>query len=387
MTRTIIGLFLFSFLIMSVVSFEDAYANINNNPTNQYNPPTIIFDEREYTQDEIITLTCIPDDQKPTTNIIWFLWYEEIDRTEFKHAKTVLSLNASDYIPGDYSIKCRTNFGNGHVASEWVYFTIMPVYEGGIQSGGLESTNGIDTTIVTTESENNNGSSSCPDCVAPTAGVDNNGNRLVDFGAVLNGEAFQLDNFKTHIPMMFTEIGVENHLEIKVYENHGAYNIDFMEFGIVKEIGSSMNIFEPRLEIDIKNTSHDIHNPALEGVELFDKQGIINEHRVELSLVDCMEGFTHECLKLDIYWTFAKVPENKVLAFGGWDNTGSSFVQYLNDGLTVTDPNYTIPEADPTPEEKECRIYKVPKRIHTCQFQPMIDHEIQIALETLEKMK
>jgi len=211
-------------------------------------------------------------------------------------------------------------------------------------------TTNIITTNTTTNSEvetKKTGNSSCNDCTPPTIGKDAQGKRFVDYGLTLNEVAFQSENFKTHMNMQYTEVGKENHLEVKVYDNGGAYNIDFLEFGIVKEIGSPINIFEPRFEIDISNFSNDMYNPSMEGVELIDKKGIVGDYKVDVSLVKCMDGFDYECLKLDIYWTFSKVPEFQVLAFSGWDNDRNSFINYFNDGLSTIDPNYV----EPIPEE------------------------------------
>jgi len=188
----------------------------------------------------------------------------------------------------------------------------------------------------------------CSDCTPPTIGVNKDGVRMVENGLILNGEIFNVNNFKDPMPMQYTEIGKENHLQVKIFENSGAYAIEKIQFAIVKEIGSSINIFEPRLEIDIANFSNDIDNASLEGgVELFDKEGIFAEYKVNVSLVDCMKTSNQECLKLDIYWTFAKVPEFNVLEINGWDDENNSFNNYFNDGIIVTDPNYvepTIPE-------------------------------------------
>lgn len=208
-----------------------------------------------------------------------------------------------------------------------------------------ESVNTVVVSSIITEETKN--TKSCVDCTPPTIGKDSQGKRFVDYGLVLNGVAFQAENFKTHMNMQYTEVGKENHLEVKVYENGGPFNLDFLQFGIVKEIGSAINIFEPRFEIDISNFSNDIENPSMDGVELIDKKGIISEYRVDTSLVECMEGSDYECLKLDIYWIFEKVPEFQVLVLNGWDDDNNSFTHYFNDGLTTIDSNYV----EPIPEE------------------------------------
>jgi len=186
----------------------------------------------------------------------------------------------------------------------------------------------------------------CADCISPTIGKDVNGKRFVDYGLVLNDTPYQVEILKTHTEMQYTTLGKENHLQVKIYDNQGSRNIDFVQFALVKEIGVSMNIHEPRIEIDLK------HN-IIQEIKLLDKNGIINNYRVDVSIADCMEGYTHQCLKLDIYWTFDKVPKYKVLNINGWDKAGNSFNNYFNDGLTVIDPNYVEP-APVEPYKYEC---------------------------------
>jgi len=220
----------------------------------------------------------------------------------------------------------------------------------------------IPPSIPQTIDEKKNGSGGCSgDCTAPTMGVDKNGVRFVDDGLKLNGVSFDSNYFKNHMPMQYTEIGKINHLSLKVYENSGIYNIKKIQFGIVKEIGSPINLAEPRIEIDVSNFANDIENASLEGFTLMDKEEIIDYHDVSVSIVPCMDQSTQECLKLDIYWSFVKVPEFNVLLINGWDNNKNSFNNYFNDGLTTIDPNYV----EPIPEEP----YK-----YVCNDKPL--HEI-----------
>lgn len=391
MNYKIITLFVLSFIIVSSITFDEAFAHPQAPAVGV--APTVILEQKEYYQNDSIKIICVPEHAQFVKSIAWIIQSEVLDKrikTTHQPAEYSFSLDTV----GEYEIKCRTNYGDSHTTSnDWLKFSILPFVfpYTTIPVTGLvdvpdhryQAPFNSDTFANNNNSDTKKNGSSCPDCVPPTIGTDSQGKRFVDYGVVLNGEKFQMGNYKTHIPMMFTEIGQENHVELKVYENWGAYNIDMIQFAIVKEIGSSMD-FEPRFQIDVKNTANDIHNPALEGVELIDKKGIIDNYSVEPSLVYCMEGFTHTCLQLDIYWTFAQVPEFKVLAINGWDNGKSSFSHFLNDGLTVIDPTPIIPEPEEIPKEKECIIYKVAKRINSCQFQPMIDSAIQRAEETMK---
>ena len=205
---------------------------------------------------------------------------------------------------------------------------------------------------VVTPQKNSNNSYNPP----PTIGVDKDGVRKVDNGLFLNGEYYQVGYFFTHMPMQYTSIGDENHASIKIYENSGAYAIDMIQFApSVKEIGTSINISEPRLEIDIGNFANDIENSFLEGVILIDSENIIREYRVELSLDDCLnETPTPDCLRADIYWIYDKVPEFNVIGMNYWDLKRNTVTDYFNDGITVIDPNYVEPILE-VPYKYECK--------------------------------
>ncbi len=240
--------------------------------------------------------------------------------------------------------------------------------------------------IVDNSADVGKGGGGCSDCTPPTIGLNSKGERKVDDGLVLNGESLQVEYFKTPMPMQYTEIGKENHLQVKVYENQGAYNIRMVQFAMgIKEIGTPISEAQALLEIEIANFANDIDNPSVFQANLIDNDGIINEdYGIGTSLVQCMDGFNHECLQLDIFWTYDKVIENPVLALNGWDTRRNSFTDYFNDGLTVIDPNPITIDEPVEEQTKECKIYKVPTRNNPCQFNPMIEHEIAKATQYLE---
>ena len=194
----------------------------------------------------------------------------------------------------------------------------------------------------------------CSDCIPPTIGMNSQGERFVECGIRLNGNCLNVDYFKTHMPMQYTEIGKQNLAEFKVYENNGAYNIDMFQMGFgVKEIGTPLSESQVLLEINIKNFASDIENPSLNDIVLRDRDGIIKNYKVDTYLTPCMSSAEYECLKLDIYWTYDKVPTYPVLSVNMWDNKKNVNTDYFNDGLTVIDPNYVEP-VTPEPHKYVC---------------------------------
>lgn len=399
MKYLIVGIFLLSFIIVALSS-DDAYAK---HPGIK---PIVSFDEPLNIASDMVNLTCDSKTKLEIKTVHWYiysnhsikhpdflsLYFQPVANPSLQHSFDMSTLTA-----GDYKASCDvvvSNKSHGFIG-EWTTFTVLSFDPDVLPEGHevmvvLSPDNKKENSTNSFNEKKNGGKDRCSDCTPPTIGLDTHGKRFVDYGVVLNGEKFQMNNYKTHIPMMYAEIGVENHLSIKVYENKGAYNIDFIQFGMVKEIGSSMNVFEPRLHIDVKNTANDIYNPALESIELIDKKGIISNYTVKESLVDCMDGYTNTCLQLDIYWSFEQVPENKVLAIGGWDNENNSFTHYLNDGMTVTDSNYVEPITK-EPYQYECKdppldTIQVWTRLN-CNFAEYKQNIADEALQYLEEVK
>jgi len=393
MKYLLLVIFLLSFVVM--VSFDDADAYYHGKVT-------LTTNQLEYEESDTITIQCTPDNPDIIQLFQWRVYNTDskypvitnwIGPTKIGVPESELVIQPYKLTPGEYRVVC---VGEGHhqlTPSAKLFFNVLsetppPPFEEVVLSEVGNGTNitppEASETFPTNDDYPNAGKDSCNDCTAPTIGLDNQGKRFVDYGLTLNNKSFQANYFKTSMPPQYTDLYKENHLTIKVYENQGAYNIDYIQFGMVKEIGSPVNTFEPRLEIDIKNTSHDIENPALESVILVDKNDIINNYRVDASLVSCMDGYFHNCLQLDIYWTFNGIPNHNVLAINGWDNDNNSFTTYFNHGIIVTDPNYVEPQSI-TPYKYECKdppldTIQVWTRLN-CNF---ADYKLKIANEALQ---
>lgn len=197
-----------------------------------------------------------------------------------------------------------------------------------------------------------NGSGCNADCEAPTFGSNSEYLPRVQHGLTLNGNTFDVDPFFTHIPMQFTKVNQVNELTFKIFENTGIYNIEFVQFGTVKEIGDSVNDSEFLIEIDIGTFFHDIENPILESVTVHDNENLISDPSIELSVVEC--GYVNaECLQGKITWSYRESPIGKVLVLETWDNSRNSNRSYFNDGLTVSNPNHIESEIEITPYQSQ----------------------------------
>lgn len=230
-----------------------------------------------------------------------------------------------------------------------------------------------------TQSKGNGG---CSDCTPPTPGVDSTGKRFVTGGIEINGHAEDAGYFHTYYPMQFTNIGEINNIELTFYENSGIQNIKLVQLGIgVKEIGTSINDSQARIEVWMDDFAGDIENPLIKEVRIIDKDGIIGNESGKVSLVECGDS---TCLKVSFSYTYDKIPESWILQGNAIDYNRNTFNNYFNDGLTVIDPT-PEPEIVITPYEYTCNdpVQKVMTRYH-CTFGDLKTFEANRALESLK---
>ena len=112
----------------------------------------------------------------------------------------------------------------------WVIVTIDSDSSGGtgtfyVDDGSLNDTSTI-TTFVTPEEDPPNGSG-CYNCTPPTMGYrdDDSFVRVVEDGFVLNKVPFEVEHYAQSGTLVYTKTGAENHIQLKIYEDHGIENI------------------------------------------------------------------------------------------------------------------------------------------------------------------
>lgn len=193
----------------------------------------------------------------------------------------------------------------------------------------------------------------CSDCTPPTIGLDSKGERFVSAGLILNGQIYNVDYFKTHMPMQSTVIYHTNNATFKIYENSGIYNIMNFQLGLgIKEIGTPLSEAQALIEIHPIQTTYDIDNPVIDEIVITDKDNILHKVEVTLSVADC-GSINSDCLGVEILWSYAKAPEFDVLMTNIYDFKRNSQTDYFNDGLHVHRP--LLIEDIPEPYKYECK--------------------------------
>jgi len=184
------------------------------------------------------------------------------------------------------------------------------------------------------------GGGGCTDCTPPTLGVDKNNRRIVDDGLRYNDKTVDVEYYYTPFDLLTVEIGKENILELKIYENSGAQAI--------KHIGLSFG-----LGLD------DIFNDGLSIIEwdavfgedpkitITDPENILGDVRVvaDPNLVKCMDTSSSEkCMKFRIYHTFREGPDFRIFSTNIWDEDRNAWQNYFNHGLNVIGESLNSPD-------------------------------------------
>ncbi len=195
------------------------------------------------------------------------------------------------------------------------------------------------------------------DCEAPTLGVLDDGQRVVDNGLVINGRAFDVDHQIQEIPTMTFNTGSPAKVKLMVYENNG--------------VGSFRHA-----SITIADYQDDRNQANLASISL--NQDFTGEQTLEVNDADgYLKSVTAKATPLDLFTTEVEFSFKVVKPFAAadlvvelWDNDRSSRSNVFLDAVRATGneiieyapgPQNTIPaplkqtQNGVTPEEVECR--------------------------------
>ena len=186
------------------------------------------------------------------------------------------------------------------------------------------------------------GGSECDDCTPPTLGYDSYGARLVDGGFAYNGLASDVQYFFTPYPLIESEVGKENTVSLKIYENEGPGNIERVSLAFGLRSGEVIS--ESRAVIN-----YDVAFDGTGSVSVIDPDGAIDLEALSAShdTVECSAGSSLECLSVTITHAFRAPLEFDIVGTDVWDRERNSWQNYYNHGIRVSgepmDPQPGIP--------------------------------------------
>jgi len=207
--------------------------------------------------------------------------------------------------------------------------------------------------VDTIQEKNNNGG--CSDCTAPWLGTDDQGILRVEGGITINGVTKDGGYYYTEYPMINTNIGDENYIVLKFWENQGPTNIEMIQLASVKEVGTSFGESQWMIEVWLDDFKDDMYNPKIGTIKIIDHDGLLSNVYADVWLSQCRYDSVDplDCMGIGIGFTNDKVPDSPVLVSEARDYSRNVVQNFFNDGLNVVDLDYVEPTAS-EPYKYEC---------------------------------
>ena len=192
-------------------------------------------------------------------------------------------------------------------------------------------------------SSSDGGGSGCRgDCIQPTLGIDTQGIRQVEDGFGYNNNHTDVQSFHTPYPLITTEVGQENSVTLRIYENYGPHSIELVQLGLgIPEIGAPLHSGEVVLEAWMKPNYSDVEQPPIVGeFVISDVHNLIENDSVwaETDLVPCMTSSVDYagCLEMTLHYSYREAPLYNVMMINAMDAKRNAENTYFNDGVEVS---------------------------------------------------
>lgn len=200
---------------------------------------------------------------------------------------------------------------------------------GGRGSGGLIRP-GIVVDSVSSGStpESGNGSGCDGDCLHPTLGIDSNMFRLVENGFSYNNNPVNVELYYTPYPLVTANVGQENKVELKIYDDGGTSNIEHVGLGF--GLGTNESFEKSRATINLDRT-----RDGQELVSTYDPQNVLDDVKIITETIPCNSDGLTQCLKVTIFHTFRDSLEFNMLATYIWDFKRNAWHNYYNHGIHI----------------------------------------------------
>jgi len=215
---------------------------------------------------------------------------------------------------------------------------IVQIFEGFMENLiPFDATEGTGSAGSDAQGDDNNGG--CADCTPPTLGLDAfDRERIVDNGFSYNGNSVQVEKWHTPFPLITTQVGQLNTVEIIVYENQGIHNMEVVQFGLgATKIGQPLNDLEVLIEVWLDTFSSD-HEIGIEKIIIKDRDNLIETFTVfaVVDIVQCADNSYNEvCLKVTLEYSYRETTINNIMVVNVADISRNSQNFFFNDGVQV----------------------------------------------------
>lgn len=186
-------------------------------------------------------------------------------------------------------------------------------------------------------SDSSSGGSGCADCNPPTLGIDSNLKRIVKNGFSYNNNPIDVNLYYTPYPLVKVNVGQENKVVLKIFEDGGTQNIEHVGLGFGLAKGESFSDSKATINLD---RTHE----GTETVSTYDPEHVLDKVRITSERGSCDGSIQTNCMILTIYHTFRQSLKFDMVATYVWDFNGNAWQNYYNHGIHITGQSLNPPK-------------------------------------------
>jgi hypothetical protein len=177
------------------------------------------------------------------------------------------------------------------------------------------------------------------DCVAPTIGSFDDGQKIVDEGLSINDQSFDVTEFSQTIPTQMLVVGQPTTVKLTVYENNGVDALRYVSFAIADYKGERNQIQKARIAF-MQNFD------GVQKLDVLDFDGLLYDIKYTATKIDSfttMIKFTFE---------FAKPVDKSAIIIEVWDDARNARKNILLEAIQVKDLGIKKDEKEKMMEDK-----------------------------------
>lgn len=171
----------------------------------------------------------------------------------------------------------------------------------------------------------------------PTLGLDVFQRRIVENGFSFNDNPIDVQQYYTPYPLITTQVGQNNTIKLKIYEERGLDNIAHV--GVSYGLGKGEIFNEGRATIEF-----DRKFDGTETVTTFDPKHVLGNVTVTTNTVQCREGSSDNCLEVSFLHQFRAPLEYNMVATNIWDHDRNGWQNFFNHGIEIVGNSMNPPE-------------------------------------------
>lgn len=163
----------------------------------------------------------------------------------------------------------------------------------------------------------------CDNCIAPSLGIQETTKiRVVSGGFTYNNQTVDVDYFRTPFPLVETEVGKNNTVTLKIYEDKGIQRIKHIAIAFGLDKDKPISNSKAYMEVDIDR-----------GNLKLSTSGAVENVTVSSEVVSC-GAINSNCFEITFYHMFT-ADASGIIGTYVWDTRLNAWQNFFNDGIDV----------------------------------------------------